>query len=133
MPLLSLVVLALAGSPSPSPSVKEPDPDTVSPGWWGFLSLVFLVVTVYLIWRGLTKQLKRVDFDESAPQTIARGPRDAAPPSAPVVATTDSPSGATAASGTTAGDALGSTTPAGDAAVQGSSTGSDGDGPTQGE
>jgi len=100
VPLLSLVVLALAASPSPSPSVKEPDPDTVSPGWWGFLSLVFLVVTVYLIWRGLTKQLKRVDFDENAPQAIARGPRDPAATPSPVVATTDAPAESAPATGT---------------------------------
>ena len=88
MPLPAIVVLALSPSPSPSPSVKEPDPDTVSPGWWGFLSLVFLCVTVYLIWRGLNKQLKRVDFDENDPQAIARGPRELAltePADAPAV------------------------------------------------
>ena len=88
MPLPAIVVLALSPSPSPSPSVKEPDPDTVSPGWWGFLSLVFLAVTVYLIWRGLNKQLKRVDFDENDPQAIARGPRELAltePTDAPAV------------------------------------------------
>jgi len=122
VPLLSLVVLALAGSPSPSPSpsVKEPDPDTVSPGWWGFLSLVFLVVTVYLIWRGLTKQLKRVDFDENAPQAIARGPREPAATSAPVVASTDPP----------AQDAPTGGTPT-SAPVQRSAIDDDADGPTR--
>jgi hypothetical protein len=128
VPLLPLVVLALAGSPSPSPSVKEPDPDTVSPGWWGFLSLVFLAVTVYLIWRGLTKQLKRVDFDENAPQTIARGPREPAATSTPVAATSDSPAGGTSESPLPEGDA-----PLSGAAGHASPTEADGDEPARSE
>jgi hypothetical protein len=98
VPLLSYVVVALSTSPSPSPSVKEPDADTVSPGWWGFLSLVFLVVTVVLIGRGLAKQLRRVDFDENDPQTLARGPHDGAPAESSAAATTaDDPGSSDAA------------------------------------
>jgi hypothetical protein len=67
--LLTVLVLAASASPSPSPSgsgaVVPPD-DTVSPGLLGFLSFLFLGVAVLLIGRGLTKQLKRVTFDEDA-------------------------------------------------------------------
>jgi hypothetical protein len=67
--LLTVLVLAASASPSPSPSgsgaVVPPD-DTVSPGLLGFLSFLFLGIAVLLIGRGLTKQLKRVTFDEDA-------------------------------------------------------------------
>jgi hypothetical protein len=64
-----LTVLVLAASPSPSPSgsgAAVPPDDSVSPGLLGFLSFLFLGIAVLLIARGLTKQLKRVNFDEDA-------------------------------------------------------------------
>ena len=61
--LASVVLPRSASTPSPSPATG-PNPDTVSPGLLGFLSFLFLIVAVYFIGRGLTKQLKRVDFDE---------------------------------------------------------------------
>jgi hypothetical protein len=64
-----LTVLVLATSPSPSPSgsgAAVPPDDTVSPGLLGFLSFLFLGIAVFLIARGLNKQLKRVTFDEDA-------------------------------------------------------------------
>jgi hypothetical protein len=64
-----LTVLVLATSPSPSPSgsgAAVPPDDAVSPGLLGFLSFLFLGIAVFLIARGLTKQLKRVTFDEDA-------------------------------------------------------------------
>mgnify|MGYP003349187007 CR=1 FL=1 len=61
---------------SPSPSPHEPNADLVSPGVWGFISLVFLLVAVFFIARGLNKQLKRIDFDEDAP--VDRGPTNVA-------------------------------------------------------
>lgn len=81
------VVLALlapaAASPSPSPSAG-PNPDLVSPGLLGFLSIVFLVVAVYFIGRGLNKQLRRVDFDEDAASAALTG--DEAPAADPAPA-----------------------------------------------
>lgn len=59
------VLLPLAASPSPSPAPKGPNPDLVSPGVLGFLSFVFLIVTVFFVGRGLNKQLKRVNFPEA--------------------------------------------------------------------
>ena len=77
-----LTVLVLATSPSPSPSgsgAAVPPDDTVSPGLLGFLSFLFLGIAVFLIARGLTKQLKRVTFDEDAvnadvPDASAKSP-----------------------------------------------------------
>lgn len=70
------VVLALAGSPSPSPSLSQSTPTSpmpgendstwLGPGFLGFLSLVFLAVAVFVIWKSLNKQLTRVTFDEDA-------------------------------------------------------------------
>lgn len=53
-------------TPSPSPTSNEPDAALVSPGWLGFISLVFLGVTVFVIWKSLNRQLKKIDFDEAA-------------------------------------------------------------------
>jgi hypothetical protein len=72
----SLVVLPLATSPSPTPSLSQSTPTSplpgendstwLGPGLLGFLSLMFLVVAVFFIYRSLTKQLGRVTFDEAA-------------------------------------------------------------------
>jgi hypothetical protein len=72
------VVLPLAASPSPTPSPTVPDDALVSPGLLGFLSLVFLAVAVFVIWKSLNTQLRRVSFDEGdvgAPEPAS----DAAP------------------------------------------------------
>ena len=76
MPFRSLVVLPLATSPSPNPSLSQSTPTSplpgendatwLGPGLLGFLSLMFLVVAVFFIYRSLNKQLKRVTFDEGA-------------------------------------------------------------------
>jgi hypothetical protein len=89
----SLVVLPLATSPSPTPSLSqstptsplpgENDPTWLGPGMLGFLSLLFLAVAVFFIYRSLTKQLGRVTFDENAVND--EGPGSA--PTAAAVAT----------------------------------------------
>ena len=76
MSFRSLVVLPLATSPSPTPSLSQSTPTSplpgesdstwLGPGLLGFLSLLFLAIAVFFIYRGLDKQLKRVTFDESA-------------------------------------------------------------------
>jgi hypothetical protein len=73
---VSFVVVHLADSASPSPSLSQSTPTSplpgendsswLGPGLLGFLSLLFLAVAVFFIYRGLDKQLKRVTFDESA-------------------------------------------------------------------
>ena len=74
MSFVLLVVLAASPSPSPSLSQSTPtsplpgenDPTWLGPGLLGFLSLVFLAVAVFVIYKSLTKQLARVTFDEDA-------------------------------------------------------------------
>ena len=67
MPLLStvvpLVVAAVTPSPSPSP-IGPPDPDKVSPGLLGLAAWVFLLVAVYVIWRSMTNQMKKISFPD---------------------------------------------------------------------
>jgi hypothetical protein len=74
--LVSSVVLHLADSASPSPSLSQSTPTSplpgesdstwLGPGLLGFLSLVFLAVAVFVIYKSMNKQLKRVTFDEAA-------------------------------------------------------------------
>jgi hypothetical protein len=74
--LVSSVVLHLADSASPSPSLSQSTPTSplpgesdstwLGPGLLGFLSLVFLAVAVFVIYKSLNKQLTRVTFDEVA-------------------------------------------------------------------
>jgi hypothetical protein len=61
----ALLVLLGAASPSPSPAPAV-DPDRVTPGYLGFLAVVFMAVAVVLLVRSMNKQMKRVDFDEAA-------------------------------------------------------------------
>ena len=60
-----LWLLAASVSPSPSPTAPAIDPDRVSPGLLGFLAVAFLAGAVFVIWKSMNTQLKRVDFDES--------------------------------------------------------------------
>lgn len=72
--LSSVVALVAAASPTPSQPVDPRvinDPASVSPGMLGLASMIFLCITVYLIWRGINKQLKRINFEDGEP----RGPR----------------------------------------------------------
>jgi hypothetical protein len=62
----------------------ENDATWLGPGMLGFLSLVFLAVAVFFIWKSLTKQLTRVTFDEDAVNAPEPGPAaSAASPTAP--------------------------------------------------
>lgn len=58
-----LSVLLLTESPVPSPLPEEPpiDPSRVTPGILGFLSFMFLVVAVFLLYRSMRKQMSKVD------------------------------------------------------------------------
>lgn len=75
MSMLSMAtVVVAAATPTPSQTVDPrvySDPNSISPGMLGLASMIFLCVTVYVIWRGLNKQLKRINFEEGAP----RGPQ----------------------------------------------------------
>jgi hypothetical protein len=57
--------LLLAASPSPAP---EPiDPARVTPGVLGFLAILFLAVSVFLLWRSMNKQIRKIEFEGSVP------------------------------------------------------------------
>jgi hypothetical protein len=60
-----LWLLAASVSPSPSSTAPAIDPDRVSPGLLGLLAVVFLSGAVFVIWKSMNTQLKRVDFDEA--------------------------------------------------------------------
>jgi hypothetical protein len=64
---VSMLVTALwlEESPLPSPLPEEPpiDPSRVTPGLLGFISFVFLVVAVVLLYRSMRKQMSKVNPD----------------------------------------------------------------------
>lgn len=70
-----------AGDPNPTPSgallspPPEIDPLRVTPGMWGFLCFVFLILVAIVLYFSLRKQLRKVDFDEDAPQDDNSGSR----------------------------------------------------------
>jgi len=97
----SLVVLPLASSPSPTPSLSQSTPTSplpgendstwLGPGLLGFLSLMFLVVAVFFIYRSLNKQLTRVTFDEAAVNHDPEGPTEVLQPDASTVPAAEPP------------------------------------------
>ena len=97
MSFRSLVVLATSPSPTPSLSQSTPtsplpgenDATWLGPGLLGFLSLMFLVVAVFFIYRSLTKQLGRVTFDEAAVNHEAVDTAEVLTPDAPTVPDVD--------------------------------------------
>ncbi len=102
MSLVSSVVLHLADSASPSPSLSQSTPTSplpgendstwLGPGLLGFLSLLFLAVAVFVIYRSLNKQLTRVTFDEDAINADAPEPTGVpAPDGLEPAAGTDAP------------------------------------------
>ncbi len=56
-----------AATPLPAPAELPVDPNRVTPGFYGFLSLAFLIVAVVVIYFSMRKQLARIKFDENAP------------------------------------------------------------------
>jgi len=68
-------VVVGAGDPNPTPSgglesiVPVLDPNIVTPGMWGFISFVALILAGVILYFSLRKQLKRVDFPEDTTGT----------------------------------------------------------------
>lgn len=65
----ALVALARAASTAtPSPTPTLPDPETVTPGVWGFLAIVFVALAViFLVWdmnRRIRRGRVRADINE---------------------------------------------------------------------
>ena len=47
-------------APSPSPSPAKVNPDQVSAGLLGFIVFAFLAGSGFLLWRSMTKQMRKV-------------------------------------------------------------------------
>ena len=73
-----LALLADA-TPSPSPTSNEPDASLVSPGWLGFAFLAFLSIAVFLLWKSMNRQFKKIDFDEAATERPPKHPKPSEP------------------------------------------------------
>ena len=62
-----------AGDPNPTPSgaLTSPppviDPNRVTPGNWGLLAFIFLLVVAALLYFSLRTQLREIDFPEDPP------------------------------------------------------------------
>jgi hypothetical protein len=50
----------------------EIDPNTVRPGWVALLIVLALVGATVLLWRNMGKQMRKIDFDESATDDAGR-------------------------------------------------------------
>jgi len=59
------VVLFADVSPAPAPTaIRQVDPNKVTPGMWGFISLLVLIAAAVGLYFSLRKQLGKVDFEE---------------------------------------------------------------------
>lgn len=79
-----LIAVLGDATPSPSPTGNEPDASMVSPGWLGFVFLMFLCITVFVIWKSMNRQFKKIDFDEAAterPRKVKSAPTSPVDPS----------------------------------------------------
>ena len=63
---MTVSALLAAVAPSPSTTPAEIDPSRVTPGALGFLAIVFMAVAIFFLWKSMSKQLKKIDFDEAA-------------------------------------------------------------------
>ena len=72
--LITMLPAEVTPSPGATPGLAV-DPQRVTPGVLGFLSFVFLVIAVVVLYFSLRKQLKKVNFDEDAlPAGVKRLP-----------------------------------------------------------
>ena len=55
-----------------------PTAEDVDAGWWYLVVFGALVVAVYLLWRSMRRQIKKIDFDDepAAPGTRAAPRQD---------------------------------------------------------
>ncbi len=62
-------------TPSPTDLSNLTDADLgAMPGVLSFVAFVLLAIAVYVIFRSMNKQLKRVDFPEDGPEADGGGP-----------------------------------------------------------
>jgi hypothetical protein len=70
------------------------DDSSVTPGVLGFLVVAALGVATWLLLRSMRRQMKKIDFDESAPPRPARAERPGpAAPAAPAAPGDEPPAG----------------------------------------
>ncbi len=48
------------------------DPNAVRPGWVALLIVLALIGATLLLWRNMGKQMRKIDFDESATDDAGR-------------------------------------------------------------
>ena len=53
-------------TPTPVPTDLAIDPNRVTPGLFGFLAFVFLILAVVVLYFSMRKQLSKVNFEEDA-------------------------------------------------------------------
>lgn len=63
-------IVATVTAETPAPAPESMDPNLISPGVLAFLSFIFLIVAVALLYRSMSKQLKKVS------PTLPDGPAD---------------------------------------------------------
>ncbi len=103
MSLLSQSLLMMPGTPAeepvpPTEPARYVDASVVGPGLIGFILFIFMCVAVFLLWRSMTKQLTKIDFDEpggtrpvNSPFTAENRPVSSTAPSADAVGTPGTP------------------------------------------
>jgi hypothetical protein len=75
-----------AGDPNPTPSgglqsiAPVVDPNSVTPGMWGFLSFVVLILAAVVLYFSLRKQLKRVNVPGDDGSGTAQSKTTSGPP-----------------------------------------------------
>ena len=50
------------------PTVLAVDPAKVKPGWLALVIILLLGLAIYLLWRSMNRQLKKVNFDDGGSQ-----------------------------------------------------------------
>lgn len=80
---------------APMQGGSTPDPDTVTPGVWGFLAILFVAVATILLVLDMLRRVRRTRYRGEVREQLEREraalqePQD--PPAAPVVADPDTP------------------------------------------
>ncbi len=103
----------LTAAATHGPTVLAVDPAKVKPGWLALVIILLLGLAIYVLWRSMNRQLKKVDFDDGVDRSKAGrtlpvrngAPRDGSAPS------TSGSGGATPGGATQGGATQGGATP----------------------
>lgn len=61
-------------------TAAETEDSGPGPGLYGFLVIVFLIVALFVLYRSMRKQIRKVDFDPDGADDAARMRRHREPP-----------------------------------------------------